>query len=147
MYRMHRMILCAAGGAMFIAVGAFAASPPAPAGSVQQVAVHRLPNVPGDSVTAILVTYPPGGSTPLHYHAGSVLAYVVSGAIRSQVSGQTAPRVYHAGESFFEAPGSEHLVSANASKTKPASLLAIFVAKSNATLTTMGARPGAAKAK
>lgn len=33
-------------------------------------------------------------------------------------------KVYRAGESFFEPPGSEHLVSENASASEPASLLA-----------------------
>ena len=45
-------------------------------------------------------------------------------------------KVYKAGESFFEPPGSEHLVSENASATEPASLLAIFVADDGAQLTT-----------
>lgn len=42
------------------------------------------------------------------------------------------------GESFFEPPGGEHLVSENASATEPASLLAIFVADGGAKLTTFG---------
>jgi len=37
---------------------------------------------------------------------------------------------------FFEPPGSEHLVSENASTTEPASLLAVFVADNGAQLTT-----------
>jgi quercetin dioxygenase-like cupin family protein len=36
-------------------------------------------------------------------------------------------KTYHAGESFSEMPGDHHSVSENASKTKPASLLAVFV--------------------
>jgi len=36
-------------------------------------------------------------------------------------------RVFRAGESFYETPGSRHTVSRNASKTKPAKLLAVFV--------------------
>jgi len=35
--------------------------------------------------------------------------------------------VYKAGESWTEVPGDHHKVSANASSTKPARLLAIFV--------------------
>ena len=50
-------------------------------------------------------------------------------------------QVYKAGESFFEPPGSSHLVSENASQTEPASLIAVFVADDGATLTL----PGAAK--
>ncbi len=36
-------------------------------------------------------------------------------------------RVYRAGESFYENPGSHHSVSRNASNTEPAKLLAILV--------------------
>ena len=38
-----------------------------------------------------------------------------------------------AGESFSELPGDRHGVTANASKTKPAKLLAVFVVDTNET--------------
>ena len=94
-----------------------------------------LPNVPGQSLTAIVVSYAPGGKSPAHQHAGSVYAYILTGVIRSENSATGAARVYKAGESFFEPPGSTHLVSENASVTNPASLLAIFIADTGATLT------------
>ena len=47
-------------------------------------------------------------------------------AIRSQVNDGPV-RVYRAGESFAEMPGDHHGVSANASSTEPAKLLAVFV--------------------
>ena len=103
---------------------------------VKLVAMKELPNVPGKSVSAVLVTYPPGGKSGKHHHAGSVLAYVLSGEIRSENSATGPARVYKAGEAFFEPPGSEHLVSENASATEPASLLAFFVADDGAQLTT-----------
>jgi quercetin dioxygenase-like cupin family protein len=96
----------------------------------------QLPNVPGKSLTAVVVRYGPGEATPPHHHAGSVYAYVLSGAIRSQTSTGGPAKVYQAGESFFEPPGSIHLVSANASNSEPASLLAVFVADDGAVLTT-----------
>jgi quercetin dioxygenase-like cupin family protein len=112
-------------------------APAADAGAkVQPVAMEQLPNVPGKSISAVVVTYAPGGTSPQHHHAGSVLAYVLTGAIRSQNSATGPVRVYKAGETFFEPAGSEHLVSENASKTEPASLLAIFVADDGAHLTT-----------
>ena len=40
---------------------------------------------------------------------------------------ETPARVYKAGEAWAEQPGDHHKVSANASTTKPARLLAIFV--------------------
>jgi quercetin dioxygenase-like cupin family protein len=102
---------------------------------VEPVIAQKLPNVPGKSLTAVVVTYSPGGRSPAHHHAGSVFAYVLSGAIRSRVSTIGPARVYRAGESFFEPPASEHLVSENASATEPASLLAVFVADDGAQLT------------
>ena len=89
---------------------------------------HAIPNLPGKSLKAFMVEYAPGGASPPHEHAKSafIYAYVVSGAIESQVN-DGPKRVYHAGESFFEAPGSIHRVSRNASKTEPAKMLAVFV--------------------
>ena len=95
----------------------------------------ELPNVPGKSITAVLVSYPPGGKSAKHHHAGSVFVYVLSGAIRSESSTTGPAKVYNAGESFFEPPGSEHLISENASTAEPASLLAVFVADDGAQLT------------
>jgi quercetin dioxygenase-like cupin family protein len=103
---------------------------------VSPVTTEKLPNVPGKSITAIVVNYAPGAKSDKHHHAGSVLAYVLSGEIRSENSATGPAKVYKAGESFFEPPGSKHLVSENASATKSASLLAIFIADDGATLTT-----------
>jgi quercetin dioxygenase-like cupin family protein len=54
---------------------------------------------------------------------------VLSGAVRSQVGDEPA-KVYHAGEGFYEMPGSHHRISENASDKEPASLLAVFVVDS-----------------
>jgi quercetin dioxygenase-like cupin family protein len=102
---------------------------------VAPVRSEKLPNVPGKSITTVLVNYAPGGKSVSHHHAGSVMAYVLTGQIRSENSVTGPAKVYKAGESFFEPPGSEHLVSENASATEPASLLAIFVADDGAQLT------------
>ena len=102
---------------------------------VTPVRSEKLPNVPGKSVTTVLVNYAPGGKSVSHHHAGSVMAYVLTGQIRSENSATGPAKVYKAGEAFFEPPGSEHLVSENASATEPASLLAIFVADDGAQLT------------
>lgn len=95
---------------------------------------HVLPNVPGKSMKAVLVEYGPGASSPAHTHPASAFIYatVLEGAIRSQVNDGPIT-VYHAGQSFAELPGDHHRVSANASKTKPAKLLAVFVVNTDAT--------------
>lgn len=87
-----------------------------------------IPNIPGKSLIALEVDYAPGTASPSHTHAKSafIYAYVISGAIESKVNdGET--RIYRAGESWSEAPGALHSISRNASKTKPAKLLAVFV--------------------
>lgn len=98
---------------------------------VKPVFEHILPNAEGKSMIAVVVTYPPGAKSPAHHHARSafIYAYVLSGAIRSQVDNQPA-KVYKVGESFYEFPGSHHQISENASNSDPASLLAAFVVDS-----------------
>ena len=89
---------------------------------------QAIPNIPDKSLVALVVDYAPGGASPPHTHAKSafIFAYVLSGEIESQVN-DGPKRVYRAGESFYETPGSRHPVSRNASKTEPAKLLAVFV--------------------
>jgi quercetin dioxygenase-like cupin family protein len=92
---------------------------------------HAIPNIDGKRMVAVVVTYPPGGKSMPHHHAGSafIYAHVLSGVIRSQVENDPA-RLYRAGEGFYEVPGSHHRISENASDKDPASLLAIFVVDS-----------------
>lgn len=117
-------------------------SAPAKGDSKTRVSVvydHLLPNVPGKSIKGVLVEYAPGDSTPAHSHAKSAFIYatVLEGAIRSKVN-DGPERTYKAGESFSEMPGDRHGVSANASKTAPAKLLAVFVVDTDDTeLTTI----------
>jgi quercetin dioxygenase-like cupin family protein len=98
---------------------------------VKLVFEHAIPNIAGKSLKALVVTYPPGGKSPSHRHAGSafIYAHVLSGAIRSQVDDEPA-KVFRVGEGFYEVPGSHHRVSENASDRDPASLLAVFVVDS-----------------
>jgi quercetin dioxygenase-like cupin family protein len=103
--------------------------------TVEPIASYALPNVPGKRVTIVRVFYGPGGFTRAHRHGGSVTAYITKGEIRSQLAGGPV-ETFKVGQSFFEPPGATHLVSANASNTEPAELIAVFVADEGAQLTT-----------
>ena len=107
---------------------ALAEAPKEKNAKVSLVYQHELPNVPGKSIKGVLVEYGPGGFSAGHTHPKSAFIYatVLEGAIRSQVNDGPVT-TYKAGESFSEMPGDRHGVSANASKTKPAKLLAVFV--------------------
>jgi quercetin dioxygenase-like cupin family protein len=99
---------------------------------------HALPNVPGKSVKGVLVEYAPGGSSPGHTHASSAFIYatVLEGAVKSQINDGPVT-TFRAGESFSEMPGDRHGVSANASSTEPARLLAVFIVDTGETTLTI----------
>lgn len=99
-----------------------------PAGKITTVFDRQLPHVPGKSLRGVLVEYEPGAGSPAHTHAKSAFIYatVLEGSVRSSVNG--APeKVYKTGENWVEEPGAFHGVSANASDTQPARILAVFV--------------------
>jgi quercetin dioxygenase-like cupin family protein len=135
------------GSVTLVAAAIALGASPAIAQDREQVKVvfeHVLPNVEGKRMVAVTVSYPPGGKSLAHRHAASafIYAYVLSGAIRSQVDNDPA-KVFHAGEGFYEMPGSHHRISENASEKEPASLLAVFVVDSkDAPLTTPEKAPG-----
>ncbi|WP_326540401.1 cupin domain-containing protein [Pseudorhodoferax sp.] len=96
--------------------------------TTRAVYAGKITNIPGKSLKVVEVLYNPGASAGSHTHAKSafIYAYVLEGEVRSQVAGQPV-RVYQVGEYWTEEPGAHHLISENASKTKPARLLATFV--------------------
>lgn len=94
------------------------------------VSCQKLPDLPGKTMTTMLVDYPPNGFTPRHRHPGNVTAIVLKGTIRSQLLGGPAVD-YKQGQSWFEPPGAIHLFAENPSKTESAQMLAIFVADSD----------------
>jgi quercetin dioxygenase-like cupin family protein len=87
-----------------------------------------LPEMPGKVVTVLTVDYPPGATSTAHVHPGSVFAYVVEGAVVSQLEGGP-PVTYTKGQSWYEAPKTPHLVSKNASQTEPAKLVVFLLSQ------------------
>ena len=83
---------------------------------------RTLPDAPGKTALVFTVEYAPGQQSIPHVHGGSVVAYVLEGAVISQLDGEP-PVTYRAGQSWYETPRIGHLVSRNASNTKPAKLL------------------------
>jgi quercetin dioxygenase-like cupin family protein len=137
MTKFGKLVFAAAVSALAILPGAASAA----GDKIAPAFNETIPNVPGKSLIGVVVDYAPGGKTPAHHHAASafITGYVLEGEIRSQVDGGEI-KVFHAGQSFTEAPGAHHTISENASKTKPAKLLAIFVVDTGDTnLTTLEA--------
>ncbi len=97
---------------------------------------HDLPDVDikNWSVTAVEITYPPGGTSASHRHPGITMVYVLEGEIVSQV-GDGPEKTYSPGQMFLETPNQLHGVSRNASTTKPAKFLALLMAEKGKPLT------------
>lgn len=89
---------------------------------------RSLPRLDGANlkVAVVEVTYGPSESSAPHSHPCPVIGYVVEGALRTKVNGETEA-IYKVGESFYEAANVIHSVSANASPGKPAKFLAFFI--------------------
>jgi quercetin dioxygenase-like cupin family protein len=133
--KFHRIILSLVAATSITFTGVAAAHGAGDHGTGETVKPNfsrAIPNIPGKSLIAVEVLYAPGAASHPHTHAKSafIYAYVVSGSVASKVNDEPE-HVYKAGESFFEEPGAHHAVSRNASKTKPAKLLAVFVVDSD----------------
>jgi quercetin dioxygenase-like cupin family protein len=94
---------------------------------------HDIAGVPGREFVVVRVRLAPGERSAPHHHTAPLIAYVLSGAIRSRL-GDGRDRVFRAGDAFYEPAGIRH-ESENASNTRPAAFLAVFVAPSSTMLT------------
>lgn len=94
--------------------------------TVKPVMKQALSEAPGKNALLVTVSYAPGQASRPHLHPGSIFAYVLEGSVVSQLEGEAA-RTYTVGQSWYEPPRVHHLVSRNASKTRPAKLLVFAV--------------------
>jgi quercetin dioxygenase-like cupin family protein len=131
-------------GLMAFAAPAFGASQtPASANASRPVAARDTPpiNLDGWHMTATEITIPAGAPPGRkHRHPGFVIGYVLEGQYSFAVNDQ-APKVFTAGQMFFEsfdAPGEVHSASGNASATQPVKFLAIVFTKKGDPVTIPG---------
>lgn len=106
----------------------------APSETLVPLQQQAIPNLPGKTLTAVNVVFPPGAKSVPHRHGDAFLyAYVLEGAVRSQIEGEPA-RVYKTGDSWTEKPGDHHVLTENVSSSEAARLLVVFVANTGASL-------------
>ena len=79
----------------------------------------------------LTVEYAPGQASASHRHNASTFVYVLEGSVVMQVKGGK-PMTLGPGETFYESPDDIHVVSRNASDTKPAKILVFFVKEKGA---------------
>lgn len=109
-------------------------TPAADASKVTKLLQKDLPAGANEEVTVVTVDYAPGAGSDAHRHPGPVIGYVLEGEVEIEVDAAegTPLKTFRAGEIFFEPQGAVHKVSRNASKTKPARLLAFVVGRKGA---------------
>ena len=85
-----------------------------------------LTELPGKEVLMITVEYHPGATDPIHRHNAHAFIYVLEGSIVMQVKGGKEVTLTP-GQTFYEGPDDVHVVGRNASSTKPAKFLVVFI--------------------
>jgi len=88
----------------------------------------ELPDMSGKEAVMITVDYPPGSIDHVHRHNAHAFIYVLEGSIVMQVEGGE-PVTLTPGQTFYEGPNDIHTVGRNASTTKPAKFLVVFLKK------------------
>jgi quercetin dioxygenase-like cupin family protein len=110
-----------------------AVTPPTAQETITTLITKDLAGVPGEEVLMYTVDFPPGFSSPIHRHDAQVSVYVLEGSVVMQVRGQKEVTL-GPGQSFYEGPSDIHVVSKNASATKPAKFLVFMIHKKGAPL-------------
>lgn len=98
----------------------------APGPAVTGLMTKELGDFPGKEMLAITVEYPPGGADPVHRHDAHVFVYVLEGAVVMGLRGGKEVTLTQ-GQTYYEGPDDVHTVSRNASKTKAAKFLVVFL--------------------
>jgi quercetin dioxygenase-like cupin family protein len=122
--------------AAVIACGSFAAFPAhAVEAVVTPLMTKALADLPGKEAVMITVEYPPGSVDPVHRHDAHAFIYVLEGSIVMQVKGSKEVTLTP-GQTFYEGPNDVHVVGRNASMTKPAKFVVVFIKKQGAPILT-----------
>ena len=101
--------------------------------TITPIMTHALAEDSGKEVLMYTVDFPAGFSSPIHRHNAQVSVYVLEGSVVMQVKGGKELTL-GTGQSFYEDPNDIHVVSRNASNSKPAKFLVFLIHKKDAPL-------------
>lgn len=93
----------------------------------------ELAGVPDKEVLMYTVDFPANFSSSIHRHDAQVAVYVLEGSVVMQVRGGKELTLTP-GQTFYENPSDIHVVSRNASHTKPAKFIVFLIHKKDAPL-------------
>ncbi len=110
------------------------AEPPPPV-TITELTKHPHPEYPDKEVLVKRIELQPGIGAPPHVHPGMVMGYVERGTLMFQL--KDGPLLtLKAGDTFFEPPGSYHMVAKNPDATEKTVIIAFVENPKGAPLST-----------
>ena len=94
--------------------------------TITPIMTHTLAAASSNEALMYTVDFPPGFSSPIHRHDAQVSVYVLEGSVVMQVKGGKELTL-GPGQSFYENHNDIHVVSRNASNSKPAKFLVFLI--------------------
>ena len=116
--------------AISFAADSQAQTPEAKPVTITQLFKRENPEAKDKDIIVQRIELAPDSSAAPHVHPGMVTGYVVSGTLEFQVAGEPLLTL-HAGDTFFEPPGSKHMVARNPNKSEKTVLIAFVVNPKN----------------
>jgi quercetin dioxygenase-like cupin family protein len=130
----HYLQITAAMLALGFTVGSARAEDAAPV-KITELLKRDHPELADKEVVVKRIELQPGASAPPHVHPGMVTGYVETGVLEFQLKGEPLLKL-KAGDTFFEPPGSHHMVARNPDATTKTVVIAFVVNPKGAPLST-----------
>ena len=102
---------------------------------ITEIFKRQHPELADKEVLVKRIELQPGASAPPHVHPGMVTGYVETGVLEFQIKGEPLLKL-KAGDTFFEPPGSHHMVARNPDPATKAVVIAFVVNPKGAPLST-----------
>jgi quercetin dioxygenase-like cupin family protein len=86
---------------------------------------QEMEGIDGKIVRVVELNVGPGGTSPAHTHPGHIFGYVIEGEFEVGIN-DDPPKLYQAGEVFYEPAGAVHRVGRNPSETNSTRVVAFM---------------------
>ncbi|RYD76801.1 MAG: cupin domain-containing protein, partial [Verrucomicrobiaceae bacterium] len=93
------------------------------------------PELSDKEISVLRIEIQPGASASPHVHRGMLTGYVETGKLEFQLKGE-ALKALKAGDTFFEPPGSHHMVARNPDPSAKTVLIVFMVNSKGAPVST-----------
>jgi quercetin dioxygenase-like cupin family protein len=103
--------------------------------TITEIFKQPHPELPDKEVFVKRIELKPGASAPPHVHPGMVTGYVEAGTLEFQLKDQPL-KTLKAGDTFFEPPGSVHMVARNPDAKTTTVVIAFVINPKGAPLST-----------